>query len=342
MGLTINNVHPSLRYAFHPVCRTSEVVEGELNRVTLLGEDWVLTRIDGEVTAMVDKCPHRHAPLSVGCVVDGTVQCRYHGYRFSADGTCVAIPAIGTTAKIPPKANVKIAHSIVERYDVVWLAPEEPVTGVIDIPEWDDPDFVVVPMPDATWNAGAAQMTENFLDLGHLPFVHLGTFADPDDLEVAPYKVERDGWGFKSDHHHSTKTLEGEGDTTNSENTVGHRQSTWWYEAPFGIRLRIHYFDDDVILTILFCHQPVDENTTKIYVFDLRNDILDGRSTPEEATEFQLAVANEDKEMLEMLTTKSTPLDPTAEVHTRVDRITLEMRRILSDLVAHAANQETP
>ncbi|HEX4982099.1 MAG TPA: hypothetical protein VFV63_10395 [Ilumatobacteraceae bacterium] len=144
-------------------------------------------------------------------------------------------------------------------------------------PEWDQPAIRVAALPDQEWPAGAGQMTENFLDMGHLAFLHAKTFA---------------------------------------------------------LRLRIEYYVDDVILTILFFHQPVDANTTKLYCFDLRNDIAYGRTTIEEAVAFQLSVAAEDRAMLEKLRTTATPLDLSAEVHTRADRGTVEMRKVLADLVA--------
>jgi hypothetical protein len=156
---------------------------------------------------------------------------------------------------------------------------------------------------------------------------------------VPAYSVERDGLSFMCDYFHSTKVL---ADSMGADDfTVAQRRSTWWYVAPFAIRLRIHYIADDVVLTILFFHQPIDATTTKLYCFDLRNDILDGRSTIEESVEFQLAVANEDKTLLERIVDKSIPLDVQAEVHTRADRITLEMRRVLADLVAATQSART-
>lgn len=332
----LDNTHPALRRAFHPVCRSTDVADGEITRVRLLGEDWAVARIGGEVTAMIDRCPHRFSPLSAGCIVGDTVQCAYHGFRFDGAGTCVSIPSLGPTATIPPKANVRVAHSISERYGLVWLAPDEPLTGIIDVPEWDDPTFVVAALPDQLWQAGAGQMADNFLDLAHFPFTHPTTFGDPDDIEVPAYSVERDGLGFMCDYVHSTKRI-ADSMGTHDGFEVAQRRSTWWFLAPFAIRLRIDYVADDFVLTILFFHQPVDANTTKLYCFDLRNDILDGRSTVEDTIAFQVAVATEDKVLLERLITKATPLDVQAEVHTRADRITLEMRRVLIDLVAAAA-----
>lgn len=332
---TMHNEHPALRNWFHPVCRSTDVADGAVIQVTLLGEHWAIARMGGRIAAIADRCPHRYSPLSAGCVVDGSLQCAYHGYRFAHDGACVAIPALGPDATLPPRASARAAHSVEERYGLVWVAPDEPRAPIIDVPEWDDPAFVVAPLPDQVWEAGAAQMVDNFLDLAHFPFVHLGTFGDPDDREVPPYSVERDGWGFTCDYRHSTKVL---ADSMGAEEYTTHeRRSIWWYLAPFSIRLRIEYYHENVVLTILFFHQPVDATHTKLYCFDIRDDIADGRTTAEDTVAFQLAVGSEDRALLERIATKHTPLDLNAELHTRADRITVEMRRVLADLVAAGA-----
>ncbi|MFN8024746.1 MAG: aromatic ring-hydroxylating dioxygenase subunit alpha [Acidimicrobiales bacterium] len=331
---TLDNLTPALAAAHHPVCRSTDVPDGGVTKVTLLGEDWVVARIDGRLTALADRCPHRGSPLHLGCVVEGTVQCAYHGYRFDADGRCTLIPALGVGATVPPKAHTRAAASVVERYGLVWLSPEPPIVPMLDVPEWDDPDFVVAPLPDLVWHAGAAQMVDNFLDLTHFPFVHTDTFGDPDDLEVPHYDVVRDGLGFTCDYVHSTKLLQDSFGAAEFE--VAPRRSIWWYAAPFSIRLRIEYPAENVVLTILFFHQPVDAVTTKLYAFDLRNDIADGRTTVEDTVAFQLAVATEDKVLLEQMVSKAVPLDLSAEVHTRADKITLEMRRVLADFVVAA------
>ena len=335
--IALDNLTPALAAAHHPVCRSTDVADGELVKVTLLGEDWVVARIDGEVTALTDRCPHRGSPLSAGCVVDGNVQCAYHGYRFGPDGRCTLIPALGVDATVPPRAHTRRAASVVERYGLVWVSPEPPIVPMVDVPEWDDPEFVAAALPDQVWHAGAAQMVDNFLDLTHFPFVHTATFGDPDDIEVPHYEVVRDGLGFTCDYVHSTKLLQDSMGADEFE--VAPRRSMWWYVAPFSIRLRIEYPAEQVVLTILFFHQPVDATTTKLYAFDLRNDILDGRTTVEDTVAFQLAVAGEDKVLMEKMVSKATPLDLTAEVHTRADRITLEMRRVLADFVAAAGER---
>jgi vanillate O-demethylase monooxygenase subunit len=335
---TIDNVHPALRFGFHPVCRSTDVAEGQIVAVKLLGEDWAVARSGGKVTAVRDRCPHRGAPISAGCVVNGELQCRYHGYRFGMNGRCTAIPALGEGASIPPKARLTLPHSLEERYGLVWLAPEEPVAPIVDVPEWDDPAFTTCPLPDQSWQAGAGQMTENFLDIGHIAFLHEATFGDPDAVAVPNHSCDRDGFTFVCDLSHSAKLLGESGGVAPAVDDfeVASRRSTWWYHAPFALRLRIEYHLENVVLTILFFHQPVDATTTKLYAFDLRNDIKDGRTTLEDAVAFQMAVGAEDKSMLESMASKATSLDLLDEVHTRADRSTVEMRRVLADLVDHA------
>jgi len=56
--------------------------------------DLVLTRIDGEVRALADRCCHRGGPLHEGEVRDGCVECPWHGSVFAfADGSVVQGPA---------------------------------------------------------------------------------------------------------------------------------------------------------------------------------------------------------------------------------------------------------
>jgi phenylpropionate dioxygenase-like ring-hydroxylating dioxygenase large terminal subunit len=61
-------------------------------RVIVDGEPPVLFRTPQGVAALADRCPHRLAPLSAGRVVEGTVECPYHGWRFDSAGQCVAVP----------------------------------------------------------------------------------------------------------------------------------------------------------------------------------------------------------------------------------------------------------
>ena len=338
----LHNEHPALRRFWHPVAR-SEDVTAEPISVELLGEHWCVVRIDGALSALPDRCPHRFAPLSAGRVVDGALECGYHGYRFAADGTCVEIPAIGASADgggaIPPKAHCSAAYAVTDHLGLVWLAPEEPLAPLPEVPEHDDASFVNCPLPVLDWNAGAAQMTDNFLDQGHFPYLHLATFGAVEDRRVPDYELKRDGHTFTVNHSHTTKTLADSHPTderAGDDFATAERHDVFIFTPPHHVYLRIDYPADDAVLTISFCHQPVNATTTRLYCTDYRNDIADTEEERQATVDFQLAVAGEDKAMLEQFRSKAVPLDPTAEIHTKADRITLEMRRIMAELVALA------
>jgi vanillate O-demethylase monooxygenase subunit len=327
-----DNENPALRHCWNPVARASDLADGGPISVELLGQHWCVVRLGDELAAFPDACPHRLSPLSAGKVVDETLQCGYHGYRFTADGTCVEIPSVDPKLPIPARANCQPAAGVTEALDLIWLAPEEPIAPLPDVPEHDDPTFVNCPLPALDWNASAAQMADNFLDLGHLPFLHLATFGDASDRIVNDYPVDREGWRFSATYRHPTKAL---ADSMGAEDArVIDREDLFIFTAPHHVYLRIFYADEDTILTISFCHQPVNATTTRLYCTDYRNDIADDDDAKAEAIRFQMAVAMEDKAMLERMHRKGVPIDVTAEYHSKADRITLEMRRTLRDLVA--------
>ena len=111
------------------------------------------------------------------------------------------------------------------------------------------------------------------------------------------------------------------------------RRLTDRYTAPFTVTLRIDYVEAGGTNVILFAVQPVDERRCRLYTTLLRNDVdAEGMDA---AVAFEMEVLAEDLALQERLP-KTMPLQATAEVHTRADRMTLELRRVLADLAATA------
>lgn len=95
-------VTPTDRYSIVPLPRFWYVacLSRELRRRrpiarTVLGFPLALFRgADGRPAAVLDRCAHRNLPLSLGECRDGLLQCRYHGWRFDADGVCRLVPGL--------------------------------------------------------------------------------------------------------------------------------------------------------------------------------------------------------------------------------------------------------
>ena len=73
---------------------------------TILDEPIVFYRnSNGKVTALLDKCPHRGAPLSTGKIVDNNIQCGYHGFKFDIEGKCIWLPGQSVIPNLPQNSH---------------------------------------------------------------------------------------------------------------------------------------------------------------------------------------------------------------------------------------------
>jgi vanillate O-demethylase monooxygenase subunit len=300
----------------------------------LLGEPWALYRTDGHVRAVVDRCPHRHCPLTLGRCEAGILQCAYHGWRFDEDGRCIEIPALGDRATVPPTARLAPAAAVTESHGIVFLAPASPIAPLGAIPESEDSSFMEGVLPTLRARGSAGLLADNFLDIAHFPFVHTGTFGTDEAAEVAPFKTARDGWSFTVDYEHPFAHREDPGIAAGLRPLVQTRRLTYQFSAPFHLRLRIDFVDAGGSNVIGFFIQPETDETCRLFTTLWRDDLDGNEARMSEAVAFELEVLREDLRIQEAYHELTLPLDPTAEVHTRADRATLELRRVLGDLVA--------
>lgn len=125
--------------------------------------------------AHLDRCPHRNAPLSGGvCRKDDTLECPYHGWRFSPDGTCVAIP--GST-RAPKETHAVETFSTREQYGFVWLFPSlgESTFPPLAVPEGLDQTYTTF-VRRAHYPGNMHAVIENALDVPHTAVLHRGLF----------------------------------------------------------------------------------------------------------------------------------------------------------------------
>ncbi len=65
------------------VATASQVKEGELLPVKVENQKVMLTRVNGKIHALANKCPHMGMPLAKGKICDGVVTCPWHGASYN-------------------------------------------------------------------------------------------------------------------------------------------------------------------------------------------------------------------------------------------------------------------
>lgn len=62
--------------------KPEEIAEGHMKKVTVAGIAIVLTRLNGQIVAFPDTCPHGAASLAKGMLSGSKICCSDHGYCF--------------------------------------------------------------------------------------------------------------------------------------------------------------------------------------------------------------------------------------------------------------------
>ncbi len=175
-----------LRNIWYVAAPANELAADALVARSVLGEPILLWRsLDGLVHAFEDRCPHRLVPLSAGRHLGDAVQCRYHGMRFAADGTCLHIPG---QSEIPVSARAR-TWPVEEECGLIWLWMGQP----------DLADPALIPrLPSTGWTtvlgythiqADYRLISDNLLDLSHESYLHEGTIGSEETEAIADFPL---------------------------------------------------------------------------------------------------------------------------------------------------------
>lgn len=179
--------------SWFPICLARDVAPGTVHGVDFLDGRVVVWRDrDGVAHVTSAFCPHMGASLEAGDVVDGSLRCGFHHWRFGPDGRCTAT-AIGDD---PPLRAALFVFPSVEKYGLVWAFNGE--TPLYALPEFPHPSATLLMktielpqlMPVDPWVQCA-----NTPDMQHIKTLHRVTFehGDPDDIiEWSPYAMQYD------------------------------------------------------------------------------------------------------------------------------------------------------
>ncbi len=184
-GLTLPDV-------WYVACRTPQLQATPL-AVTVQGRPLVLFRAkDGRPAAFADRCPHRNVPLSMGRVVEGELECGYHGWRFDSTGTCTSVP--GLVGKDPAlRSRCAESFACVEQQGFVWVytTPNvEPQHPPFSFPHFGEAPYSSV-VREFQVEASVHAVVENTLDVPHTAYLHGGLFRTAKKSNVVDVVVRR-------------------------------------------------------------------------------------------------------------------------------------------------------
>jgi len=291
---------------------------------TVLGENVVVFRTTEGVRALKDLCIHRGAALSQGKMVGDEIMCPYHGWRFDGTGKCTMIPQQPPSRPIPHKACA-IPYACTEAYGLVWVRLEGNDPAALPrYPEYADPSYKAFYCGPYQVSASMPRVVENFLDVGHLAFVHEGTLGVPELAEIEPYETHRVDDRIVTDPIRIFQpNPDGSGKAFRSE---------YVYEIlkPAVVRFRKTGQDPAHRYAMMLAVLPEGPVSSKAFIVACLNYQHD--TTNEEYEQWQTVIFNEDKYVVEKQRPELLPLDLQEELHLVADRLSIAYRKYLKEL----------
>lgn len=160
---------------WYVICESKEITK-KIKAMKRLNKNLVLYRGEnGQISCFIDKCTHRSVELSKGNIVDGCIQCPFHGFKFNSTGECVEIPANGKKAKVSKRFNlqkfpIKEIDGFVFMYN--GIKPKSEVQYFDELLDgFYSRGF------NKVWKTHYSRAIENQLDVVHIPFVHKKTIG---------------------------------------------------------------------------------------------------------------------------------------------------------------------
>lgn len=191
------------RYAFeepgrfargwHIIMFSQELAVGEVKAIHYFDQELVIYRGENGEAAILDAyCPHLGAHLAGtgAAVVENTLRCPFHGWRFDSDGACVDIPYANN---IPEKAKSALkGWPVVEKsgFIAVWHCAEgsDPDWELPEVPEWGPEQLGDWRFNRRRIKTQGREIVENIVDSGHFGSVHGGR-VEKWDIEFKEHTV---------------------------------------------------------------------------------------------------------------------------------------------------------
>lgn len=316
-----------LKNFWYALCLSTEVKEKPI-RVTALGNELAIYRNSKkEPIVMSDLCVHRGGALSDGWVKGDCVVCPYHGWEYKESGECVRIPANLPGKPIPKKARVD-AYPTQERYGFIWAflgdLPESERPPLPSFPEFEDPKYKAL-WGEYKWDVHYTRAVENGMDIAHAPFVHAGSFGNPDEPEVEEYEVQQYDWGADATVYLNPPAPKGLWKVLRGGKSRPPVKTTAGFRMPNITRLHVVLPIGDFVL--YSCHLPIDDGHTRSIWLQLRS-FFKQNIFNRDSFRRVIDIFNEDVGIVVAQRPELLPYDLGAELHVKSDALQIAYRKL--------------
>lgn len=210
-------------------------------------------------------------------------------------------------------------------YGYIWTSFGNPPAELFPIPEYAEADRVNMSCGSIGIHVSAPRAVENFLDMGHFPYVHTDILGAEPHTEVKEYDVEV---SEERDEVLATRCRFIQPRAAKSATSAMEVEYVYRVPHPFCSVLYKSCPEDesrrDVIAIFL---QPMTEERCRAH---LLQSMIDSTSTITDLRRFQQTIFGQDKPILENQFPKRLPLDPRSETPIRADKSAIAYRRWLS------------
>jgi phenylpropionate dioxygenase-like ring-hydroxylating dioxygenase large terminal subunit len=162
-----------IAHAWYCIGESRSFRRQQLRAVQVCGEQILVVRgDDGGLHALRDRCPHRGMALTKGTLQDGMITCPFHGWQFTTEGACAAIPALSRVESVDvTKIRIR-AFDVVERFGMVWIKPGDKGGKWPPLPDVDfepvGPPLAVSVEVEASFDLSVLSL----VDPAHVAYVH--------------------------------------------------------------------------------------------------------------------------------------------------------------------------
>jgi len=250
-------------------------------------------------------------------------------YTRTTDGQPVvwrSVPSLRKGMAVKPSTITNPLPTI-DRYCFVWTCLGTPAKQLFSIPQFDEPDRRSVASGSFGVHTSAPRAVENFLDMGHFPYVHSGILGVEPHTEVADYDVE-----ITANTNEIVATRCRFYQPKAAATAIGGQMTDYIYRVPHpyvAILYKTAPPDPSRMDAIAIFLQPMTPEHTRAHNFLC---MLDDVNEDTALKAFQQLIFCQDKPILENQFPRRLPLDMRAETPIRADKSAIAYRRWLRDL----------